>query len=507
MKKSCRHDSIFSRFWFFSRSAAWIQGFIVSSALIGGALGSIGGGIMADVSGERENLVVGRRRTILVADLLFCIAALLMALAPNIFTLILGRFIVGIAIGAAAVVVPVYIAEHADVHNRAKSVSLNILGVTFGQLAAYFSNYIFSVVPGNWRWMLGISLVPSLLQMIGLWILSPQKLSNDSLNSHHSKGPGSTAPKRIRSLKEKLISIRSIPVPAELHVGIGLQILQQACGINTIMYFLPVMLKLTGIHSNRTALLVSMIPASCNAFGTLLGMRLVDRIGRRRLLHSSLLGVISALLVMGLSFEIARRQSPKVDPVTFSYDQTCPFQATSCPSCLHHNCIYCGSALPSESVHLAGACIQSVTFEEEHDLLQRCQQALQGTVELPHIGSYDIGCPAPEGTIRIIFVCICLYLLAFSPGLGPIPWAIGAEIYPEEDRGICGGLAATCNWISNAVMSQCFLGFMTFFGGGITFGIIASFAIIGTFWSWKFVPETKGLTFSEIQSLFWRRMQ
>ena len=459
---------------------------------------------MADASGE--NVSVGRHRTLLVADFLFCVSALLMSLAPDIITLVLGRFIVGTAIGAAAVVVPVYIAEHATVHNRATFVSMNILGVTFGQLAAYFSNFIFSFVPGNWRWMLGVSLVPSVLQMVGLWMQSPQKLSKDSPKSNYSND-ATIVPRRARSFKEKIMSIRSIPVPAELHVGIGLQILQQACGINTIMYFLPVMLKLSGIHSNRTALLVSMIPASCNAFGTLIGMRLVDQIGRRHLLHSSLLGVISTLLIMGLSFEIATQQAPKVDPITFSYDQACQFHATSCPSCLHHSCICCGSILPSQSVHLTGACIQSVAFEKEHDLLQRCHQALQGTVELAHIGSYDIGCPAPAGTIRMIFFCICLYLLAFSPGLGPIPWTIGAEIYPEEDRGICGGLAATCNWISNAIMSQFFLGFMTAFGGGITFGIIASFAIIGIFWAWKFVPETKGLTFAEIQDIFRKRMQ
>ena len=95
-----------------------------------------------------------------------------------------------------------------------------------------------------------------------------------------------------------------------------------------------------------------------------------------------------------------------------------------------------------------------------------------------------------------------LYLLAFAPGLGPVPWAINAEIYPAEIRGLAGGTAATANWLANFLVSQCFLTIGEAIGVSGVFLVYGACALIGLGFVWSYLPETKGLTFEEIQKLY-----
>eukprot|EP00889_Picochlorum_renovo_P003786 jgi/Picre1/30816/NNA_006176.t1 len=127
--------------------SSWIQGTIVSSTLIGGALGSVVFGMAADM--------YGRHRILVLTDGIFVLGGILMCFAGSCLELILGRFIVGLAIGASAVIVPVFISEHAPAHVRGEFVTMNTVYVTVGQLAAYIVNVVCSYVEGTWRVMLG----------------------------------------------------------------------------------------------------------------------------------------------------------------------------------------------------------------------------------------------------------------------------------------------------------------------------------------------------------------
>lgn len=190
-----------SRVWC---SSAFLQGTIVSAALAGGGIGSIVGGILADG--------IGRHATMIVTDAVFAVGACLMGFAPHVSLLILGRFVVGFGVGSSCVVVPVFIAERAPPQVRAQYVTMNILSVTFGQVSAYVSNYVFSFVPGTWRWMLGIAALPSLAQAILLTCWEGQSASNDQKTDYSMK-------KSVKKLIGQIKVLRSPPLPAELYVG------------------------------------------------------------------------------------------------------------------------------------------------------------------------------------------------------------------------------------------------------------------------------------------------
>jgi MFS transporter, SP family, solute carrier family 2 (myo-inositol transporter), member 13 len=99
---------------------------------------------------------------------------------------------------------------------------------------------------------------------------------------------------------------------------------------------------------------------------------------------------------------------------------------------------------------------------------------------------------------------LALYIAFFSPGMGPVPWAVNSEIYPEAYRGMCGGMSATVNWISNLIVAQTFLSIVGLVGTGVTFLIIAGIAVLAFIFVAVYVPETKGLSFEEVEQL-WKK--
>lgn len=98
-----------------------------------------------------------------------------------------------------------------------------------------------------------------------------------------------------------------------------------------------------------------------------------------------------------------------------------------------------------------------------------------------------------------------LYIAFFSPGMGPVPWTVNSEIYPQAYRGICGGMSATVNWISNLIVAQSFLSIADAMGTGPTFLILAGVAIVAFVFVAVFVPETKGLSFEDVEKIWKER--
>ncbi|GJT27517.1 inositol transporter 1 [Tanacetum coccineum] len=97
---------------------------------------------------------------------------------------------------------------------------------------------------------------------------------------------------------------------------------------------------------------------------------------------------------------------------------------------------------------------------------------------------------------------LALYIAFFAPGMGPVPWTVNSEIYPESYRGICGGMSATVNWISNLIVAQSFLSIADAVGTGSTFLILAGIAVGAFGFVFVFIPETKGLTFDEVERIW-----
>lgn len=138
-----------------------------------------------------------------------------------------------------------------------------------------------------------------------------------------------------------------------LYAGMGLQIFQQFVGINTVMYYSPTIVQLAGFASNQTALLLSLVTAGLNAFGSILSIYFIDKTGRKKLLLFSLSGVVLSLVVLTIVFHQTSTHSPMVSSIeTFHFNNTCPdFQTTmnpggwDCMECLKasSDCGFCAS--------------------------------------------------------------------------------------------------------------------------------------------------------------------
>ncbi|CAL5408191.1 unnamed protein product [Camellia sinensis] len=129
--------------------------------------------IIGTAFGGWMNDKFGRRKSIIMADFLFFIGAIVMAVSPAPWVIIIGRILVGLGVGMASVTSPLYISEASPARIRGALVSTNCLLITGGQFLSYLINLAFTKAPGTWRWMVGVAGVPALVQFI-LMLLLPE---------------------------------------------------------------------------------------------------------------------------------------------------------------------------------------------------------------------------------------------------------------------------------------------------------------------------------------------
>ncbi len=285
-----------------------LQEFTISVVLIGCIAGSAVAGTIADA--------IGRRLTLLAAGVIFLIGALASAFTPDETILLVGRFVVGIGIGFSSVVAPLYISEVAPAKVRGALVSLYQFAITVGILGAYFIDYVFAG-RGDWRWMLGFALVPSLILIGGMIFMpeSPRYLfrrghdsrARDELNRIAENPQDSIHEESsIReSLKVKSSGFAAFKVPAvglALFIGVSLALLQQVTGINTVIYYGPQIFQMAGISSNTASILAQTLVGTVNVLLTLVAIFFVDRVGRKPLLYIGLAGMFLALTTLGIAF-------------------------------------------------------------------------------------------------------------------------------------------------------------------------------------------------------------
>ncbi len=285
------------------------QGMVVSAVPVGAIFGAAIAGQAADA--------LGRRRTIVSAAVVFIIGALASAAAPGLAVLVIARVLLGVAVGLASANAPVYISEVAPPEERGRLVSYFQLSVTVGILVAYLVGLAFSGIDG-WRWMLGFGALPALALGIGMLQMpqSPRWLvmvgQDYAARKVLEKIRRDDEEAITRELEEIKGSIESQPggwkdllepaVRAALLVGVGLAVLQQVTGINTVIYYAPTIIQFTGINGNSAAIVASLGVGVVNILATLVALRLIDRAGRRPLLMVGVTGMAVALTVLGASF-------------------------------------------------------------------------------------------------------------------------------------------------------------------------------------------------------------
>lgn len=124
---------------------------------------------------------------------------------------------------------------------------------------------------------------------------------------------------------------------------------------------------------------------------------------------------------------------------------------------------------------------------------------LKATCHAEHRVFFENGCPSKFGFLAVIL--LGLYIIAYAPGMGTVPWIVNSEIYPLRYRGIGGGIAAVANWVSNLIVSESYLSLTEHLGAGGTFFLFAGISCIGLGFIFWFVPETKGLQFEEVEKI------
>lgn len=287
--------------------SSFLQSAVVSAILVGTIVGAGGTGPLADR--------YGRRAMTLVAAAVFVIGAIGSGLAPNVWFLIGSRVVLGVAVGSSTVLVPSYIAEIAPPDIRGTLSALFQLAITIGIVVAYLVNYALAEAEA-WRWMLGLGAVPALILGAGMfflpdsprWLVSKDRRDEARAVLQRARNSEQEVNDEMDDIEEAERQEEAGPgellkpwVRPMLVVGIGIAMLQQLVGINTIIYYAPTIMEATGLDAS-VSILATLGVGIVNVVFTLLALLLIDRVGRKPLLLTGLTGIALALAILGFGY-------------------------------------------------------------------------------------------------------------------------------------------------------------------------------------------------------------
>ncbi|PPQ65920.1 hypothetical protein CVT24_011253 [Panaeolus cyanescens] len=416
--------------------------FITSATTLGALLGGFAAGIISDWTGRRA--VLG------IADIIFIGGAIGQAVCHTVWSMIGGRFLIGVGVGLAACIAPLYIQELSPTRLRGRMVVLNVVMITLGQVIAYGIGAAFFHLHGGWRWMVGLGAVPAGIQIVLLVLLpeSPRILirRGDKPGAHavmakiyqfakpeevdlkvkvlHAAVQQSIYITETTTFAQRMKSMIFTPVNRRaLIVGCGMQAFQQLCGFNTLMYYSATLFKEIGFDQPTA---VGLIISGTNFLFTLFALKWIDKIGRRRIMIWSAPGMIFGLVLASISFHFMTKKT-------------------------------------------GGNLIDGTQYSTAWSAL--------------------------------VLVSMIVFVASYATGLGNVPWQQG-ELFGLEVRGIGTSLATATNWAGNLLIGSTYLSLMAKITPSGAFGFYAGLCLLG----WVFVlacfPETAGLSLEEVQMVF-----
>ncbi|MBC1225532.1 sugar porter family MFS transporter [Listeria booriae] len=289
------------------------EGIVASSLLFGAAFGAVFGGRLSDRNGRRKNL--------LMLAVVFFVATLGCTFAPNMAVMVVFRVILGLAVGGASVTVPTYLAEMSPTERRGRMVTQNELMIVTGQLLAFTFNAIIGTTLGEdgnvWRYMLVIATIPAVVLWFGMLILpeSPRWLASkgkigDALRVLQQIREQNVAETELTEIKDNITAEAALDkatfkdlsvkwVRRILFIGLGIAVVQQITGVNSIMYYGTEILRDAGFGT-EAALIGNIANGVISVLATFVGIYLLGKIGRRPMLITGLIGTTSALLLIGI---------------------------------------------------------------------------------------------------------------------------------------------------------------------------------------------------------------
>ncbi|XP_041013339.1 polyol transporter 5-like [Juglans microcarpa x Juglans regia] len=398
---------------------------------------------------------IGRRYTIVVAQVIFFVGAIFMGLATNYAFLMVGRFVAGVGVGFALMIAPVYTAEVSPASTRGFLTSFPEVFINLGILLGYVSNYGFSKLPTNlgWRLMLGVGVVPSVILgivVLGMpesprWLVMQGRLGDAKKVLDKTSDSKEEADTRLADIKgaagiPENCTDDIVPVPKQNHgedvwkelfvhptpavrhaliAGVGIHFFQQITGIDSVVLYSPRIFAKAGIKSTNDMLLATMAVGFTKTIFILVATFLLDRIGRRPLLLSSVAGMIFSLAMLGTGMTIVEHSDTKL-----------------------------------------------------------------------------------TWAVALCIAMVLAFVALFSIGMGPITWVYSSEIFPLRLRAQGTSIGVAVNRVTSGVISMTFLSLSR----GITFGgaffLYASIATVSWFFFYFMLPETQGRTLEDMEGLF-----
>ncbi|HEY9827098.1 MAG TPA: sugar porter family MFS transporter [Stenomitos sp.] len=412
-------------------------GLAVSLALLGSAVGAFWAGKIADR--------YGRVKAMLVASVLFTISAIGSGLPFTIWDFTFWRLLGGIAVGAASVIAPAYIAECSPSHLRGRLGSLQQFAIVLGIFIALLCDYFIAVSAGSaespflfgiaaWRWMFWTEVPPAILYGMAALMIpeSPRYLVAQGRESEAAnvlaKVLGGNVPEKIAEIRQTVLRERQprlsdllsrsgglLPI---VWVGIGLSILQQLVGINVIFYYSSILWRAVGF-SEQSSLTITVITGAVNIATTLVAIAFIDKFGRKPLL---ILGSIGMTLTLGTMAAIFNNA---------------PLDSTGAPT-------------------------------------------LSGT----------------PGVIALIAANCYVFCFGFS--WGPVVWVLLGEMFNNKIRGAALSVAAAMQWVANFAVSTSFPPILQYLGLGSAYGIYTVAAATSIFFVIFLIKETKGIELENV---------
>lgn len=464
---------------------------------------------------------IGRRYMVILSTVIAIIASSIET--SGLYHNLPGRILAGMSIGLSCLSIPIYLAENTVVSMRGPIIMLNMAALTLGQfLSGIAAASFFYLKNKGWRFLSGIIILPSSLQLVAffflpestrflakkgqlakaqkvmnlLWKELPEKefelmISDQNENKEY---------KQKSSFQIFMSILQTPPVRRALLLGSSLHIINQMSGINIIIFYSGMVVKMAGVYDDTVTIWLSTIPTLINFLGTFVGFYLVERIGRRLLLLTSTAGVIVSLIMVSLAFWQIEVQSPVVSFVEHNANFTPCGTYRTCAKCvLDPLCGFCYQEHPILGP-VNGSCLPALKISNSYSKLGRCNNTFLGDHSPLHLKWQSDFCPS--NFAYFIMAGQIIYLLFFASGLGSLPWTICSEIYPMWARGISNSISSSIMWLFSWLMTGTFLTLIQYLTTYGTFLLMACVTLIG--WEFWFLclPETKGKSLEEAELLF-----
>ena len=482
-----------------------LHGWAMSAALWGTVLGALLGNIPTDR--------FGRKGTLIWIGVFYFISALWSALASDVYSFMIARFLGGVGVGVSTVAAPLYISEIAPARMRGWLAGLFQFNIVFGILLAFLSNSLLEGTgDSDWRWMLGVEAIPAMAYTLFTFFIPESPRWLIGIKGEREKGrqvlakvnpdlPEEEIDRAVEQIVQAAEEEESATGGAVLSPRLRTPILlaflvaffNQMSGINAILYFAPRVLGMAGLEDPR---LGQVGIGVVNLVFTMLGLWLIDRAGRRSLLLIGSIGYIASLAVVSATFFANEA------PLTVAGDALALKAAVEKLQAVEEaettGTVF--ESIKAKALQARKALVDSTSRDDyegqrfhltdetdRQEVLTAAKTATEEAIEQVGKG----------GTI--VLLGILAFIASHAVGQGAVIWVLISEVFPNEHRAVGNSIGSGTHWVFAALITLFFPIVINRFSPGYVFAFFAGMMVLQLIWVLTIVPETKGISLEEIQ--------